>query len=212
MKRKIYLYGESINGFIIVREVESKSNDRKFRFECRHCGSEFNAFISNIRRNHTTSCGCKKAELISEGNTKHSKTNHSLYFVWHDMKDRCYNANYVHRHRYGGRGITVCDEWVNDFVAFYDWSIDNGWSKGLQIDRENNDGNYEPNNCRFVTSIVNVRNSSILKMNEYSVRTLKRMIRRFPEKSDAELSKNFGISRTTVYDIRTGKTWSDIKI
>ena len=73
-----------------------------------------------------------------------------LYNAWSHMKERCYNKNYYQRKYYGGRGIMVCDEWMNP-KTFIGWAIENGWEKGLFLDRINNDGNYEPSNCRFVT-------------------------------------------------------------
>jgi hypothetical protein len=76
------------------------------------------------------------------------------------MIERCIRPATNSFSRYGGRGISICDEWRNDFVSFYSWAISHGWSDGLQIDRINNDGNYEPSNCRFVTNKENCRNTS----------------------------------------------------
>ena len=92
---------------------------------------------------------------------KRSKWNHnSLYKLWFSIKTRCYNSNHNYYHRYGGRGIYICEDWKNNFVSFYLWAISHGYEKGLQIDRINNDGNYHPNNCRFVTHQQNCRNRS----------------------------------------------------
>lgn len=77
------------------------------------------------------------------------------------MKARCRDKSYPSFHRYGGRGITICDDWKNNFVAFYDWAIENGYSDDLEIDRINNDGNYEPNNCRWVTKSENASNREL---------------------------------------------------
>ena len=86
---------------------------------------------------------------------------HPLYHVWWDMRDRCNNQKHINYHRYGGRGITVCQEW-NNFETFFAWAITK-WKKGLQIDRRDNDGNYCPGNCRFVTASVNMQNTERAK-------------------------------------------------
>jgi len=76
------------------------------------------------------------------------------------MKERCYNITHKDYKYYGGRGITMCDEWKNDVKIFYNWAIINGWKKDLEIDRHNNNGNYEPDNCRFIIHKENCLNRS----------------------------------------------------
>lgn len=97
----------------------------------------------------------------------HGLKNHSLYSVWRNMKQRCNNKNNPEYKNYGGRGITICDEWLNDFKVFYDFCMANGWKDGLQIDRTNNDGNYEPKNVGFVTSSVNNLNKRVMGKIQY---------------------------------------------
>ena len=89
---------------------------------------------------------------------KHGLYNHKLYKVWQNMRRRCYYSKLINYQDYGGRGIRVSIRWKNNFVRFYKWAIKNGWQEGLQIDRINNDGNYHPNNCRFVTRKINMNN------------------------------------------------------
>lgn len=83
-----------------------------------------------------------------------------VYLIWHDMKRRCYQPQNKRYARYGGRGIRVCDEWLNNFQAFFDWSMANGYSPELSIDRIEKDGNYEPSNCRWATIIEQANNRS----------------------------------------------------
>jgi hypothetical protein len=83
-----------------------------------------------------------------------------LYKIYECMKTRCYNHNRKNYDRYGGRGITVCDEWLNNYDAFCDWALSHGYNDKLSIDRINNDGNYEPDNCRWATNMEQARNKS----------------------------------------------------
>lgn len=144
-RKKIILSGV-INGFKIL----SYEGNRYYNVLCPTC---LNTKI--IRADGITehsSCGCMR------GNFKHGLYEKGpMYFMWHDMKNRCYNPKADRYNRYGERGISVCDEWITDFEAFHNWVILNGWKEGLQIDRINNDGNYTPNNCQFITSKENSR-------------------------------------------------------
>lgn len=95
-------------------------------------------------------------------NFKHGYSSHLLYKVWQHIKDRCYNKDYMRYKYYGERGIQVCDEWL-DLKTFIEWCLNNGWRKGLEIDRRDNDGNYCPENCRFVTHKENMHNQRLLR-------------------------------------------------
>lgn len=91
-------------------------------------------------------------------NLKHGMCHTRIYKIYKHMRDRCYNKNYFQYYLYGGRGIIICDEWLNDFVTFYEWAIDNGYNDDLTIDRINTNGNYEPSNCSWVTIAEQNRN------------------------------------------------------
>jgi len=89
---------------------------------------------------------------------KHGFSTHKLYGVWINIRARCYNPNFKQYSDYGGRGIRMFIRWRYNFKSFYNFSINNGWKEGLEIDRKDNDGNYHPDNCRFVTSKINSNN------------------------------------------------------
>lgn len=118
------------------------------------CGNLTEVMGSNLRKGHVKSCGC----LVAETNKKHGKRDTKLYLVWKGIKNRCYNSNTKRYRDYGGRGIAVCSEWKDDFQAFYDWSMSNGYKEGLSIDRIDNDKGYSPDNCRFVNYKIQGRN------------------------------------------------------
>ena len=156
--------------------------------------------VVSVRRNQLTSgdsvsCGCYHKEHNHEFGKKHGLTNNPLYTVWAGIKARCLNPKASNYKRYGGRGISICAEWKNDFKAFYDWAVSNGYQNGLTIDRIDNGGNYEPNNCRWVTRITQQNNTRRNKIFEY--KGIKHSIK--------EWSRILGVNHETLrYRIQTG--------
>ena len=100
----------------------------------------------------------KKDLINNKYNFKHGETKTKLHQVWGSMKQRILNPNCESYKNYGGRGIIICPEWVNEYTVFRDWSLNNGYANNLEINRINNDGNYEPSNCNWITKRENNRN------------------------------------------------------
>lgn len=153
------------NRLTIIKEIEPKvyksGCHRRVICKC-ECGCVKEYFLSEVLNNRTKSCGCYNKEHKSK--YKHKKDdNIHLYAVWGAMLRRCgirgKKSNSNDKKMYEERGITVCSEWMN-FDCFVEWSNISVYKRGLQIDRINNDGNYEPSNCRWVTSKENNRNRS----------------------------------------------------
>jgi len=121
-------------------------------FECPIC-KEPNIKTSYNQRFKTRNCrSCKTMQK------KHGLSNSRIYTIWVDMKQRCLNNKEHNFHRYGGRGIIICTDWINSFESFNEWALNNGYADKLEIDRIDNDGNYEPSNCRWATRKVQMRN------------------------------------------------------
>lgn len=100
-------------------------------------------------------------------NFKHGLCETRLYSIWTNMKSRCNNPNHPDYHNYGGRGVQVCKEWEDNFYCFYQWAMSNGYADSLTIDREDNDGNYCPENCRWVSKVIQANNKRNNPMFEY---------------------------------------------
>lgn len=162
------------------------------------CGNTSYVRIGALRKGRIKSCGC-----ISKESDKRVK--HPLHHVWRSLKQRVLNPKDVAFKRYGGRGIFVCKRWADSYVHFYEDLI-SIYERGLQIDRINNDGGYEPGNVRFVDSRTNMRNRSNTKLNVEDVKNI-----RASTKMVSEIAKIYGVAKNTIYSIRNKKckSWRD---
>ncbi len=127
-----------------------------------------------------------------------------LYAAWTDMRTRCSNKNCHTWIYYGGQGITICKEW-EDYAVFRTWSLANGFTKHLSLDRRDNDGNYEPSNCRWVTKELQNQNRSMVKLSPDNVRLIRQDTR-----SQYIIAREYGISQPLVSGIKQHKYWRNI--
>lgn len=138
-------------------------------WECRcDCGSIKNVEGSKLKNGEIVSCGCYGNERRIERATKHNDSRTRLYKSWIGMKQRCYQKKGSDYQNYGGRGITVCDEWKNDFMSFKTWAMQNGYSDNLTLDRIDVNSNYCPENCRWITIKEQNRNKTNTVYIEYN--------------------------------------------
>ena len=143
-----------------------KSGKKIVRWHCKcDCGNEVDVIASDLRSGHTQSCGCYMIDRTKETSATHGKTNTRLYNVWSNMRERCYCPTLPTYPRYGGRGIKMCDEWHNSYLVFEQWALNNGYNENAPrgectIDRIDVDGNYCPENCRWVNQKAQMSNVS----------------------------------------------------
>lgn len=150
------VYGNKYGMLTVIKSLGMlKYSILKVRCKC-DCGNTLDIRMPSLVIGRTKSCGCSKGEFIRKTNTKHGLKYTRPYSILSGMKRRCYKNNFDDFKHYGGRGITVCEQWTNKkygYLNFYIWAMNNGYKDNLSIDRINNDGNYEPDNCKWATDI-----------------------------------------------------------
>lgn len=184
------MIGKKFNMLTVLEELpERKHGSRVYRCKC-DCGNIKDVRQDMLKNGHVKSCGCL--------HTKHGKRKTKIYRVFSEMKQRCYNKNHKDYKNYGARGIIVCSEWLDDFMNFYNWAMDNNYQEGLSIDRIDVNGNYEPDNCRWAdrkTQSNNRRNNTSISYNG-KTQTL------------AQWGEELGVDQHTI-SLRKRKGWSN---
>jgi hypothetical protein len=206
MGTMVDLSGQVFSRLTVVRRAE-RSSDAGALWLCRcQCGNQAVAASLKLRRGLARSCGCLRLEIMADQRTTHgkSRTDPRTYRSWKEMRQRCRNPRSDNFQWYGGRGIQVCQQWE----SFERFLADMGARpQGATLDRIDNDGNYEPGNCRWATQKEQTRKQSTTKLTEPLVAQL-RADRAQLGLSYAKLGAKYGISATTAQRCVAGITWS----
>lgn len=145
-----------------VEDREYKGGRKKPQYLCLcDCGNTTFVTGECLRCGCTKSCGCHRGDSLIRYSMKHSKSHERIYSIYCDMKKRCYNNKCSGYKNYGGKGVTICKEWLDDFNSFYRWSMEHGYDETLTIDRIDSSGNYEPTNCQWITRSENISRRNI---------------------------------------------------
>ena len=153
-KRAVIPVGQKFNRLLVVERDDSKTKRTYWICKC-DCGETISVAACDVASGHTKSCGCFNQESRVKNNTKHGYNRTPTYVSWSNMIARCSNPKRLEYKNYGGRGISVCDRWL----SFENFVLDMGEKPNLRtLDRINNDGNYEPSNCRWATASEQRRN------------------------------------------------------
>lgn len=188
------LNGKKFNRWTVL---DGSSSD-KILCKC-ECGTIRSVRKYAIINGHSLSCGCLQKENAAKScisRTRHGKHKHPIYVCWTHMKERCFTKTCKSYKNYGGRGISVCEEWL-DFETFYRWAKSNGWQKGLSIERKDNDGNYCPENCTWIPKNQQTKNTRKNVKIEIDGKVL----------NLSEWARRFGISLGAIYYRVNHKGW-----
>ena len=177
--------GDKFGKLTVIKKVDPyirPNGKTESRYECNcDCGNKGIIVIGyDLKSGHTKSCGCIQKEITKQNFIKHGLSDTRIYHEYGSMKQRCYNPNSDDYYKYGGRGIIICNEWLdknNGFMNFYNWSISHGYRDDLEIDRINVNGNYEPSNCRWIPKEYQAHNKrTSIKINfngeEYNIKQI----------------------------------------
>jgi hypothetical protein len=221
------MIGKKYGNWTVIEEPKLKHKNGRNRtvvlVEC-VCNTRREVLLSRLNRGGSCGCGCTNKPPVNE---THGLSHTRIYKIFYKMKTRCYNPSDKNYNHYGGRGISICDAWLNEFSVFYEWAKSNGYKANLSIDRIDVNGNYEPGNCRWVTQDIQLRNtrrSRFLTINgetknliDWSIKsgvyasTIRHRISQGSSPKEAISMEPFKSSMAPVKSLTTGQQWDSCK-
>lgn len=199
ISKKGYSVNKKIARLTLLKEIRVGSG-RKWECVC-DCGNKLIVKESLIREGAVKSCGCLKKEYAEKGNVVHGYNKTRIQRIYNAMLRRCYSKKHIHYKNYGGRGITICDEWLgeNGLKNFGEWALKSGYNDNLSIDRIDNNGNYCPKNCKWATPLEQQNNTRYNRILEYNGEKL----------TLSQAARKYNLDIHTLYN--RIKKWKDIK-
>lgn len=189
------LEGMRFGNLTAIKRIGRKNNSAVWLCRC-DCGKEIECYQNNLQRGTSTSCGCLRSYYAKQTRNCRGESTSVLYKKWVSIKTRCYNKNSSGYKDYGGRGIKMCDEWL-DFWTFREWAYANGYKDGLTIERKDNDGDYCPENCCWIESFEQASNKRNNTFIEYGGK----------KQTAAQWARELGVGKDTItYRVRAGWT------
>lgn len=199
--KKTDLTGKKFGKWTVIKEVEPQREPNghlRHRWMCKcDCGTVRTVKGRYLTSGRSCSCGCDRISKNAKRMITHNMYKTRIYKVWEDMKSRCDNPHNNRYKNYGGRGITICNSWRENFLNFYEWAINNGYTDKLTIDRIDVNGNYEPSNCRWATPKEQANNRTNNHRITYEGKTL----------TITQWSEITGINRDALYHRLITRGW-----
>lgn len=207
MGKFIDITGRRFGRLVVTKRVFLKKKVTHWECSC-DCGNKITVWATSLMSGNTKSCGCYRNEQSRDRAKTHGRYGTKTYGSWVSMKRRCLEKSHNRYHVYGGRGIKICDRWLK-FENFY---ADMGKKpEGMQLDRIDNNGNYEPSNCRWVSLIDNIRNKPSTRLNTEAVKVIKYAIKHM-DVSISKLAELYNVSYGAIDGIKRGRSWKNVNI
>jgi len=204
------MIGKRFGRLTITSDAPHEKGHRSFICKC-DCGRSKKVRFGHLKSGDTKSCGCLQKELMSKRTMTHGLSLKNgketrLHRIWENMKARCLTETHQSYKNYGDRGIMVCDEWL-DYKVFYDWAMSNGYKNNLTIDRVDNDGDYTPDNCKWVKKGHQGRNQRSTKLTIDDARDIRCLSSQ--GYSQQRIADIYGISKWHIQNIIKNRRWKE---